>query len=146
MGAHVLSVRESRAKTPRAQRRIPGKELLNAAIEHFQPVLFPFATPAVRPPPQKTFVKLVMGRCTYAKGAIRKRRVSCVPTNITNMLVELRAERQLIEESILVLERLASGGGPRRGRPPKWMSKTSTKRRGRPPGSKNRTKDGLENA
>jgi hypothetical protein len=38
------------------------------------------------------------------------------------MLSDLRAERQQIEEAILVLERLASSGGRRRGRPPKWMA------------------------
>jgi hypothetical protein len=59
--------------------------------------------------------------------------------NIIKMLEELRAERQMIEESILVLERLAIGRGKRRGRPPKWMSAVSSKRRGRSPGSKNKT-------
>ena len=56
------------------------------------------------------------------------------------MLDELRAEREQIEESIIVLERLARGQGKRRGRPPKWM--TQLKRRGRPPGSKNEAKEG----
>lgn len=59
--------------------------------------------------------------------------------NIIKMREELRSERQMIGESILVLERLATGRGRRRGRPPKWMSAASTKRRGRPPGSKNKT-------
>jgi len=54
------------------------------------------------------------------------------------MLRELRAERQRINDAILVLERIAFGRGPQRGRPPKWM--TEIKRRGRPPGSKNRPK------
>jgi len=48
----------------------------------------------------------------------------------------LRAEREGIEQAIMVLERIALGRGRRRGRPPKWM--TQVKRRGRPPGSKNR--------
>ena len=52
------------------------------------------------------------------------------------MIAELRSEREQIEESILVLERLARGQGKRRGRPPKWM----TKRRKRPPGSTNKPK------
>ncbi len=44
------------------------------------------------------------------------------------MLAELRAERQHIEEAILVMERLAIGTrGRRRGRPPKWMSETNPK-------------------
>jgi len=56
--------------------------------------------------------------------------------DINKMIAELRSERKQIDESILVLERLASGQGKRRGRPPKWM----TKRRGRPPGSTNKPK------
>ncbi len=56
--------------------------------------------------------------------------------DINKMIAELRSEREQIEESILVLERLARGQGKRRGRPPKWM----TKRRGRPPGSTNKPK------
>jgi len=38
------------------------------------------------------------------------------------MLSELRSELQHIDEAILVLQRLASSGAKRRGRPPKWMS------------------------
>jgi hypothetical protein len=34
------------------------------------------------------------------------------------MLAELRAEREQVEEAIVVLERLARGQGRRRGRPP----------------------------
>jgi hypothetical protein len=57
------------------------------------------------------------------------------------MLADLRAERTQIEESIIVLERLASGRGKRRGRPPVWMAAVSApKRRGRPPGTKNNPK------
>lgn len=41
------------------------------------------------------------------------------------MLAELRQERERLGEAILVLERLASGGHKRRGRPPKWMTATS---------------------
>jgi hypothetical protein len=59
--------------------------------------------------------------------------------DITGMLKELRAEREHIEQAILVLERLAQGQGKRRGRPPAWMSQI--KRRGRPPGSKNKPKE-----
>lgn len=58
--------------------------------------------------------------------------------DIHKMLGELRAERDQLEEAILTLERLASGRGRRRGRPPAWMAKA--KRRGRPPGSKNKPK------
>jgi hypothetical protein len=58
--------------------------------------------------------------------------------DIIKMLEDLRVESELIEDSILVLERLALGQGRRRGRPPKWMATKATKRRGRPPGSKNK--------
>ena len=60
------------------------------------------------------------------------------PMDITKMLAELRAEREHVEQPILVLERVAGGRGKRRGRPPKWM--VGQKRRGRPPGSKNKPK------
>jgi len=62
------------------------------------------------------------------------------------MLTEMKAERAMIEEAIITLERLARGQGRRRGRPPAWMSshasaeQTMPKRRGRPPGSKNKPK------
>ena len=55
------------------------------------------------------------------------------------MLEELRAERQAVDEAIMVLEVMARGRGKRRGRPPKWMSEV--KQRGRPVGSKNKPKD-----
>jgi hypothetical protein len=38
------------------------------------------------------------------------------------LLAQLRTEREMLEEAILVLERLARGSGKRRGRPPKWLS------------------------
>jgi hypothetical protein len=55
------------------------------------------------------------------------------------MLEELRAERERVDQAIIVLERIASGRSRGRGRPPKWM--TLVKRRGRPPGSKNKAKE-----
>jgi hypothetical protein len=60
--------------------------------------------------------------------------------DVANILADLKAERQQIEEAILSLERLARGRGNRRGRPPAWMSSEipMPKRRGRPPGSKNK--------
>jgi hypothetical protein len=45
--------------------------------------------------------------------------------NIQQMLQELRDERKQIEEAILALERMATGQGKRRGRPPKWMTQAS---------------------
>jgi hypothetical protein len=58
--------------------------------------------------------------------------------DINKMLGELRAEREQVEQAIIVLEHLGRGQGKRRGRPQKWM--TEVKRRGRPPGSKNKPK------
>jgi len=60
---------------------------------------------------------------------------------MNKMLAELRAERDQLDEAILLFERLAAGRGRRRGRPPKWMS--AVKRRGRPPGSKDKPKADL---
>jgi hypothetical protein len=67
--------------------------------------------------------------------------------DVLKMLADLREERAQIEEAIIVMERLASGRGKRRGRPPAWMTAHAggtVKRRGRPPGSKNKPK--AENA
>jgi hypothetical protein len=63
--------------------------------------------------------------------------------DVLKMLADLREERAQIEEAIIVMERLASGRGKRRGRPPAWMTAHAggeVKRRGRPPGSKNKPK------
>jgi len=59
--------------------------------------------------------------------------------DVSKILADLRQEREQLEEAILSLERLASGRGKRRGRPPLWMSEA--KKRGRPPGSKNKPKE-----
>jgi hypothetical protein len=56
--------------------------------------------------------------------------------DVAKILADLRQERDQLEEAILSLERLATGRGRRRGRPPAWM--TEAKKRGRPPGSKNK--------
>ena len=53
--------------------------------------------------------------------------------DVNKILVELRQERQQIEEAIISLERLARGRGRRRGRPPAWLAAATQKRRGRPP-------------
>jgi hypothetical protein len=55
------------------------------------------------------------------------------------MLTELRAEREQVEQAIIVVQRIAAGRGKRRGRPPAWMSQV--KKRGRPPGRKNKPKN-----
>jgi hypothetical protein len=64
--------------------------------------------------------------------------------DVAKILVELRQEREQIEEAILSLERLAKGRGRRRGRPPKWMSEA--KKRGRPPGKKGKAESGTKSA
>jgi hypothetical protein len=65
--------------------------------------------------------------------------------DVLKMLAELREDRAQIEEAIMAIERLASGGRKRRGRPPAWMSATSApKRTGRPPGSKNKPNKAVE--
>jgi hypothetical protein len=58
--------------------------------------------------------------------------------NVTKILVDLRQEREQIDEAILRMEQLARSRGRRRGRPPAWMANPPRKR-GRPPGSKNKT-------
>ena len=79
---------------------------------------------------------------TASAGAVEicrpSRALSLHEMDINKMLAELRAEREQVDEAIIVLERLARGQGKRRGRPPAWM--TTVKRRGRPPGSKNKPK------
>jgi hypothetical protein len=42
--------------------------------------------------------------------------------DILKMIAELRAEREAIENALIVLERLAKTRGKRRGRPPTWMA------------------------
>ncbi len=56
--------------------------------------------------------------------------------DVAKILADLRQERDQLEEAILSLERLATGRGRRRGRPPAWMSEA--KKRGRPLGSRNK--------
>ena len=64
--------------------------------------------------------------------------------DVTKILGELRQEREQLEEAILSLERLASGRGRRRGRPPAWMA--DAKKRGRPAGSKNKAVSSRQSA
>lgn len=64
---------------------------------------------------------------------------------LTKVIQDLRREQQNIDEAITVLERLAAGGGRRRGRPPAWLKQAEGKRRrGRPVGSKNRQRESAE--
>ena len=65
--------------------------------------------------------------------------------DVAKILAELKDEMEHLEQAILTLERQAEGRGPRRGRPPAWMSgETAPKRRGRPPGSKNKVANTAE--
>jgi hypothetical protein len=64
--------------------------------------------------------------------------------DVNKILMELRHEREQIEDAIVSLEGLARGRGKRRGRPPAWMKDASERRRGRPPGSKNKPKEEKE--
>ena len=56
------------------------------------------------------------------------------------MIAELREQKQALEESILMLERLARGQGKRRGRPPLFLSQTGTPRKRRPFSAETRKK------
>ncbi len=60
--------------------------------------------------------------------------------DVNKILLELRQEREQIEDAIISLERLARGRGKRRGRPPNWMKQADERKRGRPPGSTNKAR------
>ena len=45
--------------------------------------------------------------------------------DVSQILVELRREKDQMEEAILSLERLVAGQGKRRGRLPAWLAKAS---------------------
>jgi hypothetical protein len=45
--------------------------------------------------------------------------------NLTKMIAELREQKQALEETMVMLERLARGQGKRRGRPPLFLSQAS---------------------
>ena len=56
--------------------------------------------------------------------------------DVNALLTQLRSEREMLEEAILALERLARGGGKRRGRPPRWMTEIKTEPEGVGPAPK----------
>ena len=60
--------------------------------------------------------------------------------NLIKMIAELREQKQALEESIMMLERLARGQGKRRGRPPLFLSQTGTPRKRRPFSAETRKK------
>jgi len=51
------------------------------------------------------------------------------PMNYAEMLDKLRADRDALDVAIVAMERLASGGKPRRGRPPKFATTEPRRRR-----------------
>ncbi|HEY2845471.1 MAG TPA: hypothetical protein VGJ09_17540 [Bryobacteraceae bacterium] len=44
--------------------------------------------------------------------------------NLIKMIAELREQKQALDETIAIMERLARGQGKRRGRPPLFLSET----------------------
>ena len=63
--------------------------------------------------------------------------------DVAKILEELKHEKEQLEQAIMTLERLSQGRGPRRGKPPAWLSESvaAPRRRGRPPGSKNKVRE-----
>ena len=45
--------------------------------------------------------------------------------NLTKMIAELREQKEALEQTMIMLERLARGQGKRRGRPPLFLSQAS---------------------
>jgi hypothetical protein len=67
--------------------------------------------------------------------------------DLTKMIAELREQKQALEETMLILERIARGQGKRRGRPPAFLSnagatpkETGTPRKRRPFSAETRRK------
>ncbi|MDW8130568.1 MAG: hypothetical protein RMI94_08465 [Bryobacterales bacterium] len=56
--------------------------------------------------------------------------------DVAKILAELRQERELIEDAIISLERLARSRGKRRGRPPAWLAMAKKRTRAAPPKTK----------
>jgi hypothetical protein len=47
-------------------------------------------------------------------------------TDLDKAIAELREELERMQDALAALERLAAGGAPRRGRPPKWVARART--------------------
>lgn len=60
--------------------------------------------------------------------------------NLPKMIAELRAQKQALEETMILLERLARSQGKCRGRPPLFLSQTGATRRRRPFSAETRKK------
>ena len=52
--------------------------------------------------------------------------------NLVKMIAELRAEKAAVEETLILLERLARAQGKRRGRPPLYLTQAGAGRKRRP--------------
>jgi hypothetical protein len=53
--------------------------------------------------------------------------------DVIKILAELREELAQIDAAILSLERLERGAGPRRGRPPRWLTDLRKQEEGKKP-------------
>ncbi len=49
--------------------------------------------------------------------------------NLIKMIAELREQKQALEETMMILERLARSQGKRRGRPPRFLSEAGSTRK-----------------
>lgn len=60
--------------------------------------------------------------------------------NLTKMIAELREQKEALEETMVMLERLARSQGKRRGRPPLFLSKAGATRTRKPFSAETRKK------
>jgi len=60
--------------------------------------------------------------------------------DLTKMIAELREQKRILEETMIMLERLARSEGKRRGRPPLFLSRAGTSRKRRPFSAETRKK------
>ncbi|MBZ5634269.1 MAG: hypothetical protein LAO55_14200 [Acidobacteriia bacterium] len=60
--------------------------------------------------------------------------------NLTKIIAELREQKQALEETMIMLERLARSQGKRRGRPPLFLSQAGPARKRRPFSAETRKK------
>jgi hypothetical protein len=60
--------------------------------------------------------------------------------DLTKMIAELRERKRILEETMIMLERLARSEGKRRGRPPLFLSRAGTPRKRRPFSAETRKK------
>jgi hypothetical protein len=60
--------------------------------------------------------------------------------NLIKMIAELREQKRALEETMMILERLARSQGKRRGRPPLFLSEAGKTRKRKPFSSETRKK------